>query len=98
MKPEEFNAKLSEILTSLTDQAKVSTILTELTEDYNNVAVETTNAKATATKLTEDNEKLRQANMNLFLKVGEVKPKEIIKDKDTTPSFEGLFNAKGNLI
>jgi regulator of replication initiation timing len=99
MKPEEFTAKVQEVLQNLTDQAKVSTILAELTEDYNSVAVETTTAKTTAEKLTADNEKLRQANMNLFLKVGENKKPDDTnkKPEDTTPKFEDLFDEKGNL-
>ena len=97
MKPEEFNLKVQEVLQNLTDQAKVSTILSELTDDYNNVSVETTTAKATSLKLTEDNEKLRNANMTLFLKVGEVKPEERKEEENNIPKFEDLFDAKGNL-
>jgi hypothetical protein len=98
LKPEEFTAKLKEIMENLGDQAQVSTICAELTEDYNNVAVETATAKTTAEKLTADNEKLRQANMNLFLKVGETKPPEAQKPpEDTTPKFEDLFDDTGNL-
>jgi hypothetical protein len=97
-KPEEFKAKTAEIMQNLTDQAKVSTILAELAEDKDETVVEFTTAKTTADKLTADNEKLRQANMQLFLKVGEVKP---IDDKkppeDKTPKFEDLFDDKGNL-
>lgn len=98
MKPEEFNAKTQEILTNLTDQAKVSTILTELVEDYNTVTATTETATATSQKLTADNEKLRQANMNLFLKVGETKKEEETKqDEDNKPTFEDLFDENGNL-
>lgn len=97
MKPEDFKAKTDEILQNLSDQAKVSTILAELKEDYDAVSVETTTAKTTAQKLTDDNEKLRQANMSLFLKVGETKPQEQKKPEDTTPKFGDLFDEKGNL-
>jgi hypothetical protein len=99
MKPEEFTAKVNEVLQNLADQAKVSTILAELTDDYNNVAVETATAKTTAEKLTADNEKLRQANMSLFLKVGEQKTntEEKKQNEDTTPKFENLFDENGNL-
>lgn len=98
MKPEEFNAKTKEILSNLTDQAKVSTILSELIEDYNTITAETETARTTAEKLTADNEKLRQANMNLFLKVGETKKEEEIKqDEDNKPTFEDLFDENGNL-
>ena len=98
VKPEEFNAKTQEILNNLTDQAKVSTVLSELIEDYNTVTAETETAKTTAQKLTADNEKLRQANMNLFLKVGETKKEEQPKpDEDKIPKFEDLFDENGNL-
>jgi FtsZ-binding cell division protein ZapB len=98
MKPEEFNAKTKEIAESLGDQAKVSTILAELIEDYNAVSAESTTAKTTAERLTADNEKLRQANMNLFLKVGETKPSEDKKPPvDTTPKYADLFDENGNL-
>lgn len=98
MKPEEFNAKTQEILSNLTDQAKVSTVLSELIEDYNTVTAETEIARTTAEKLTADNEKLRQANMNLFLKVGETKKEEETKqDEDNKPTFEDLFDENGNL-
>ncbi len=98
MKPEEFKAKTAEILANLTDQAKVSTILAELTEDYDTETVVKTTATTTAEKLTADNEKLRAANMSLFLKVGEQKPAEDKKKpEDTTPKYEDLFDADGNL-
>lgn len=98
MKPEEFNAKTQEILGNLTDQAKVSTVLSELIEDYNAVIAEMETARTTAEKLTADNEKLRQANMNLFLKVGETKKEEETKqDEDNKPTFEDLFDEDGNL-
>jgi hypothetical protein len=55
--------------------------------------------------LTADNEKLREANMKLFLRVGESKSgADVMKDStgiDTTPKekrkFEDLFNEKGGL-
>ena len=98
MKPEEFKAKTAEILANLDDQAKVSTILAELTEDYDNETATKTDAMTTAEKLTADNEKLRAANMSLFLKVGEQQPAEDEKKlEDTTPTYEDLFDDDGNL-
>jgi transcription-repair coupling factor (superfamily II helicase) len=98
LKPEEFKAKTAEILQNLSDQAKVSTLLTELTEHNDDAVVEITTTTATATKLTTDNETLRQANMSLFLKVGETKPADNKKpDEDTAPKFEDLFDEKGDL-
>ena len=98
MKPEEFKAKTAEILANLDDQAKVSTILAELTEDYDTETATKADALTTAEKLTADNEKLRAANMSLFLKVGEQQPDEVEKKmEDTTPKYEDLFDADGNL-
>lgn len=98
MKVEDFKAKLDEVLQNHTDQAKISTILSELTDDYTKVSADTETAKTTAQKLTDDNEKLRQANMSLFLKVGETKPQDTQKTKeDETPKFDDLFDEKGNL-
>ena len=98
MKPEEFKAKTAEILANLDDQAKVSTLLAELTEDYDAETAVKTTAMTTAEKLTADNEKLRAANMSLFLKGGEQNPAEDEKKlEDTTPTYEDLFDADGNL-
>lgn len=100
MKPEEFIAKTEEIAANLTDQAKVTAILAELKEDYAKEAAEKTTALSTAEKLTTDNETLRDANMKLFLKVGEKHADEPGKKKeneDDTPKFENLFDEKGNL-
>ena len=97
MKPEEFKQKTAEILANLTDQAKVSELLTELTEDYDSETIVKSTAIATAEKLNADNEKLRQANMNLFLKVGEQAPKEEKQKQDTTPKYDDLFTESGDL-
>lgn len=98
LKPEEFKAKTAEILNSLTDQAKVSTILAELTEHNDEIVVDVTNTTATAEKLTADNEKLRQANLDLFLKVGKETPEDKKNtETDETPKFEDLFDENGNL-
>jgi hypothetical protein len=91
---------MKEIMENLNDQAKVSTIGAELTEAFNNMNVETTTAKTTAEKLTADNEKLREANMNLFLKVGETTNKDKNdnqEQEDKTPKYEDLFNENGDL-
>lgn len=98
LKPEEFKAKTAEILQNLSDQAKVSTLLAELAEHNDDAVVELTTATTTATKLTADNEKLRGANLELFLKVGSpAKPEDKKKPEDTTPKYEDLFDEKGEL-
>lgn len=100
MKPEEFSALANDIIANLNDQAKVTTIMATLIEDNNKMNADTLSAMETAKKMTEDNEKLRQANMSLFLKVGEAKPEDKTPPKtpeDNTPKFEDLFDDKGNL-
>jgi hypothetical protein len=98
LKPEEVKAKAAEILANLSDQAKVSAILAELVEHNDDAVVEVTKASETATKLTADNENLRNTNMQLFLKVGSSAPKpDAPNPKDNTPKFEELFDDKGNL-
>ena len=98
MKPEEFKAITDELLQNHTDQAKVSTLLSTLIEDYTKESEEKKTAITTSETLIADNEKLRQANMTLFLKVGETKPPESKPAEDTPPKFESLFDEKGNLI
>lgn len=100
MTPEEFKAKTDEILSNHTDQAKVSTLLAELVEDYNNETTVKNTAQATAEKLTADNEKLRAANMTLFLRVGETKPEPDTtkgNSEDEKPKYEDLFDENGEL-
>lgn len=97
LKPEEFKVITDELLQNHTDQAKVSTLLSTLVDDYNKESAEKSTAIKTSETLTIDNEKLRQANMSLFLKVGETKPEEKKPTEDTTPKFEDLFDEKGNL-
>lgn len=98
LKPEEYKSKTAEILSNLGDQAKVSAILAELVEHNDDAVVEVTKATETATKLTADNENLRNTNMELFLKVGaSPKPEDKPTPTDNTPKFEDLFDDKGNL-
>ena len=100
MNREEILRKLQEIGT-IEDDVKRRELLTEVTDEVSTVY-------DTANHLTEDLEtnkkeieKLREANMKLFLKVGEVKsPEERMKDegleKEREPrKFESLFDEKG---
>lgn len=99
MTPEEIKAKAEEILKNLADQGSVSTLLAEITEGYTKVSAEFAQAKADVEKVNADNETLRQANMSLFLKVGETKTPETEKvEEDTTPKFEDLFDKEGNIL
>lgn len=72
MKPEEFKARMTEILANLTDQGKVSGILADLTVDYDNTISSQETATAKAKQLEADNESLRKSNMKLFVQLGAV--------------------------
>ena len=99
MLPEEFKQKTKEILSNHQDPSVVSTILAELVQDYDNTTAEKETALSQAQKLVHDNEKLRAANMDLFLKIGEpAKKDEKTTPEDLTPKFETLFDPKGNLL
>lgn len=100
MKPEEFKSITDELLQNHTDQAKVSTLLSTLVDDYIKESAEKIAVLKTSETLTSDNEKLRNANMQLFLKVGETKPTDNSKpnEEDSIAKFDTLFDANGNLI
>lgn len=105
MTNEEHTRIIQEIAQNLTDQSKVTELLTSLSNDY----VSTLGTIKDLEPLKEDNEKLRNANMQLFLQVGSV-PKEkqtpeepTIEDKPpivekTVDPIAELFNDKGELM
>lgn len=104
MKKEEFNEKLQEIGT-LEDITDVRVKLAELTDEVGKVFDEGITLEETNQKLTLENEKLRSANMELFLRIGANKSDEEIKEekvgkeeKEPEPrKFEDLFDDEGNL-
>lgn len=84
-------------------QASASQILTNLSNDYEQTLTSSETASSNVTKLTQDNEALRAANMKLFLQVGSVPKTEPEKqegneDEDKPLPFTDLFNEKGELI
>jgi len=97
--PEEFKELTERILANLDNQATVTTTLAELIEHNTTLAAESKKAVETAEKMTKDNETLRQANLDLFLKVGTEKKekKEIPPEEDEKPSFDDLFDEDGEL-
>lgn len=98
MKPAEFRAKLADIIAKHDDQGAISTICSELTDDYEGLTTQQTAALASAEQLKKDNESLRQANMSLFLKIGQEQPPATEKqnEPETLPDYESYFDAKGN--
>lgn len=90
---------------TIEDDVERRTKLTELTDGVSTIFDSNVNLMEKNKKFEEDNEKLRNANMQLFLKVGANKTeKEIREDQvgkteeDKDPrKFEDLFDDKGNL-
>lgn len=84
----EDESERRELLASLRDDA---------TADYDRLATLTTNNES----LTSDNEKLRDANMKLFLRLGNQKEEgnndNNNNNDDKSLSYENLFDEKGEL-
>lgn len=109
MTREEHKQIMTDLLKTIAPehQATATGLMTQLTEDYEKTLTEfETTSKANET-LTANNEKLREVNADLFLKVGVSKkdahiekPKEKPTDEGETklPTFDSLFNEKGELL
>jgi hypothetical protein len=102
MKPEEHTAIIQRIRASLNDEAAVTELLTTLSEDYGSVTTEVNTTKQTADQLKADNDKLRECNMKLFLKVGNPAPENNNGsgqqgNENKKLSFDALFDEKGKL-
>lgn len=100
-----FLDKLKAVGTS-EDETERRNILAELTDEVSKVYDENISLSESNKSYIDDNEKLRSANMQLFLRIGENKaPEEVTKDltgvkEEPTPEprkFESLFDDKGGL-
>ena len=86
------------------NQANASEILTQITEDYEQTLTDFETATENVKELTANNENLRAVNSKLFLKVGETIKNDETMNNDVEdepippPSFDTLFNEKGELI
>lgn len=104
MNKEEYLAKLTEIGTCDDDVAR-RTLLAELVDEGAKIYDDFDEVTASNKKYMEDNERIRAANMELFLQVGQkTDPATIQKNKtgiDDKPEeklkFEDLFDEKGGL-
>ncbi len=104
MNKDEFLEMIKQIGT-IEDDAERRTKLTELTDSVSTIFDSIEDLTEKNKNYEEDNEKLRNANMQLFLKVGANKTeKEIQEDQvgkteeEKDPrKFEDLFDDKGNL-
>jgi cell shape-determining protein MreC len=101
MKLEDHNKLVESIMANLSDQATVSTQMAQITEDYPKVLHELETASTSLEQLKADNEKLRQANMSLFMQIPQRTNDETQKatvDNKTPDSYDDLlFDDKGNL-
>ena len=104
MNKDEFLEMIKQIGT-IEDDTERRTKLTELTDGVSNIFDSIEDLTEKNKNYEEDNEKLRNANMQLFLRVGANKTeKEIQEDQigkteeEKDPrKFEDLFDDKGNL-
>jgi len=99
LKPEDFSAKAQEIINNLSDQAKVSEILAELTQEHIKTVQEVEENNKLVSQTQEENKRLREANLKLFLMVGEPKKEEEQQQQkeEQKITIEDLLDGKGRL-
>lgn len=92
---QEWNELSVKIASNGGDQAVLTTLLTQATDGFAEEAAKAENAIRDAEQLRKENEGLRKANMDLFLRIGEQvsqeKEKEPEKTKAETIKIEDLF-------
>ena len=104
MDKEKFLEVIKEIGTC-EDEVERRTKLTELSEGVVNIFDSNSDLESKNIKYLEEMEKLREANMQLFLRVGSNKTEEEVKEDKTgikeevkePRKFSELFDEKGNL-
>lgn len=84
------------------NQATATELMTKLSDDYEEVMTNSENFESKNKELLERNEKLREVNADLFLKVGKrIDAPENKEDEneggEEIPTFDELFNEKGEL-
>jgi len=94
----EFIKRIQAIGTCEDDSNRLE-LLAQLQEDATPDYDRLTELEGTNNQLSSDNENLRQANMKLFLRLGENKEKDDpIKDEPKEKrEFKNLFNEKGEI-
>lgn len=104
MNLEDFLKKTQEITNNLSDQGFVTKELTEIYDEYKKVYEEKDQFSKINETLTNDNKKLKDYNLELFMQVGtqnkniENENKNIPGEKDPEEnklSYDDLFNEKG---
>ena len=105
MTKEQHEKLLADILANVDNQGALTEILDNVRNDYTETLATLETLQTTSTDLTNKNEKLREVNSALFLKVGNVadftstpvKPDES-KQEETEMKFEDLIDKEGELI
>ena len=94
---QQFLDRITEIGTC-EDEATRREMLASLGEDGGTIFDDYDAAETARAAAVEDNEKLRAANMKLFLRVGDhEKPETPATETKTDLKYENLFNEKGEL-
>lgn len=106
MTREEFNATSADVLAELSaespDTGKISGFLANLRDGFNDEVSRAESAEKARDDFSGKVKSLQEANMNLFLKLGDIPKQE--NGVDLTPKqpekidFNSLFNDKGELI
>ncbi len=100
MDKEKHLSIVHQIRGSLSDEGKVSELLTEIADDYGKVTTDLTTAQQELQRVKEANDRLKEQNMNLFLKIGgnpETPPPPKDDDEGKRRDFNSLFDEKGRL-
>ena len=99
MTGEQHTKIIQAIQQNVGDVALISQKLAELSEDYSTTLATVDTSTKEVEKFKLENEKLRQANMNLFMKIGTTKEDEETEEEEeeNTLTFDALFNEKGEL-
>jgi cell division protein FtsX len=92
MKLEDYKNLTKDILSNLSDQAKVSEILMQLNDVYGTQLAEKDQLSTKVTEQEGNIKSLQQTNMNLFLKVANPIPAAAVEDPKTeTISYDDLL-------
>lgn len=100
MTREEHTSKIMQIKEKIheIDDGTITNILADLSDDYSALLTDIDNKTLKAEKLQNDNENLRDTNMRLFLRVGEVKTEDAPQEESKKRDYSDLFNEKGELM
>ena len=100
MDKEKHLAMIHKIRANLQNEGEVSILLTDMADDYGKVLSDLQQKEAEAQRLKEANERLKEQNMNLFLKIGGNPEDPPVPPAPPAPKrrdFNELFDEKGNL-